>query len=139
MSTFNSRPRPSVQQRRSQRILLSVSILVSGERANGSPFAERTQTQVVNAHGALIQLRELVLAGQKLRMKNLATNEEIACTVMDINPGSSSISEIGVAFSEPCPRFWRVTFPPEDWSLRSPEAKQATWKPLPAAPVLTKK
>lgn len=139
VSTFNNRPRPSVQQRRSQRILLSVSILVSGEHANGSPFGERTRTQVVNAHGALIQLRELVLTGQKLRMKNLATNEEIACTVMDINPDSSSISEIGVAFSEPCPRFWRVTFPPEDWNLRSPEAKHVTSKSPPATPALTKK
>ncbi len=72
-------------------------------------------------------------------MKNLATNEEIACAVMDINSGISSNSEIGVAFSEPCPRFWRVTFPLEDWSLRGPEAKHVTLKSLPATPALTKK
>lgn len=139
VSTSNSRPRPSPQQRRSQRVLLSISILVSGERANGAPFAERTKTQVVNAHGALIQLRELVRAGQKLRMKNLTTNEEMTCTVMDISSGSSSIPEIGVAFSEPCARFWRVTFPPEDWNPRSPEAKRLTRDPGHASPAVAKK
>jgi hypothetical protein len=139
VSTLNIRPHPYAQQRRSQRILLSVSILVSGEQANGVPFSERTHTLIVNAHGALIELRELALAGQKLRIKNLATNEELDCTVIDINPGDSSIPEVGVEFSEPCPRFWRVSFPPEDWSLRDPEAKHASSVTVPAKPSLAKK
>lgn len=126
------------QQRRSQRILLSVSILVSGQRANGSPFSERTKTQVVNAHGALIQLREPVLAGQQLRMKNLATNEEVACTVVDIGRGANEIPEVGIAFSKPSPSFWRVAFPPEDWSPRSPEAKRVSYVTH-AKPELVKK
>ena len=139
MSTPNIRPNPQGTRRRSQRILLSVAILVSGERANGAPFAEHTKTQVVNADGALILLREQVLAGQKLRIKNLATNEELLCTVMDINIGESSIPEVGVGFSEPCPRFWRVTFPPEDWSPRDPEAKRASFVAAPAKLGLVKK
>ena len=69
MNPSNSRSQPHTQQRRSQRILLSVPILVSGQHANGSPFSERTKTQVVNPHGALIRLREPVLTGQKLRIK----------------------------------------------------------------------
>jgi hypothetical protein len=120
--------------------MLSVSILVSGEHANGAPFAEHTHTLIVNAHGALIQLRELALAGQKLRIKNLATNEELDCTVIDINPGSSSIPEVGVEFSEPCARFWRVCFPPEDWSPHDPEARHASSAvTVPAKPSLAKK
>jgi hypothetical protein len=117
----------------------SVSILISGERANGTQFAERAKTQVVNSHGALIQLREPVLVGQKLRMKNLTINEEMSCTVMDVDSGSMPIPEIGVAFSEACPRFWRVALPPEDWSPRSPEAKRVTRDPSAAITVLTKK
>lgn len=139
MSTSNRRPLANMHQRRSQRILLSVSILVSGERANGAPFAERTITQAVNAHGALIQLREAVIAGQELRMKNLTTSEEITCTVMDINSAGSPIPEIGVAFSESCARFWRVTFPPEDWNPRNPEAKRVTRDSGPAIPAVSKK
>jgi hypothetical protein len=139
LSTPNIRPQPHAQQRRSQRILLSVSILVSGERANGSLFSEHTKTQVVNAHGALIQLREPVLGGQKMRIKNLATNEEVGCVVVDVNPGSTEIPGIGVAFCKPSPSFWRVSFPPEDWSPRSPEAKRVTSITAPAKPVIMKK
>jgi hypothetical protein len=32
-------------------------------------------------------------------------------------------SEIGLEFSEPRPAFWRVAFPPEDWSLKHPDAR----------------
>lgn len=131
---------PHVQQRRSQRILLSISILVSGQHANGSPFSERTKTHIVSAHGALIELREPVLAGQKLRIKHLATNEEVTCTVADINPGTTDIPEVGIAFAKPTASFWRVSFPPEDWTPRSPEAKRvASITHNPAKPVLVKK
>jgi hypothetical protein len=139
VTTRNIRPNPYANQRRSQRIVLSVAIQITGIRANGSPFSERTSTLVVNAHGALIQLRESVLVGQQLRIKNLSTNEEMDCEVMDINDGDSPGREVGVAFSEPCPRFWRVSFPPADWTPRSPEAKHYTSESLPAKPALVKR
>jgi hypothetical protein len=34
--------------------------------------------------------------------------------------------EVGIEFLGPAPRLWRVAFPPEDWSPRSPEAKRRT-------------
>jgi hypothetical protein len=139
VNTTGSRAQPFAQQRRSQRILLTVPIVVSGQRPDGSPFSERTQTQIVNAHGALIQLRERVLMNQTLRIKNIATNGEVSCTVVDLNQGSSEVREVGISFSEPAPSFWRVAFPPEDWTLRNPEAKRSSSKagsnapsPLPA-------
>jgi hypothetical protein len=124
MSAPNLRPSPHATQRRSQRILLSIPIVISGLKHSGAPFSERTRTLVVNAHGALVELRETVLVGQPLRMKNLATNEEINCKVVDISPGHETLPEVGVEFAEACSRFWRVTFPPTDWSPRSEEAKR---------------
>jgi hypothetical protein len=135
---ITSSPRAPGQERRSQRILLSVSILISGQQANGSSFSERTKTHVVNAHGALIELREPVLLGQQLRIKNLATNEEVECRVADISHGSNEIPEVGVAFANPAASFWRVAFPPEDWSPRSPEAKRVSYVTQ-GKPVLAKK
>ncbi|HUN61275.1 MAG TPA: hypothetical protein VMU53_04780 [Candidatus Sulfotelmatobacter sp.] len=136
MST--SSVRPPGPARRSQRILLSIAVLVSGQRANGSSFSERTKTQVVNVHGAMVELREPVLAGQPLRMKNLATNEEVACTVADVNRTSNQVPKVGIAFAKPSPSFWRVAFPPEDWSPRSPEAKRVSYVTQ-AKPELAKK
>jgi hypothetical protein len=123
VSTTSHRPSPHLQQRRSQRILLSVPVVISGTRSNDAPFSEKTVTQIVNAHGALIQLREPVLIGQKIRLNNVSTNEEIECSVVDINKGNT-IPEVGLAFVDPAPHFWRVSFPPADWSPRSPEAKR---------------
>jgi hypothetical protein len=124
VTTPIARPVASVNQRRSQRILLAIPLLVKGTRSNGAPFSERTKTLVVNAHGGLLMLHEAVLAGQLLTLTNVATSEEIICKVIDINAGSNGTPEIGVEFAESCPRFWRVSFPPADWSPRSLEARR---------------
>jgi hypothetical protein len=121
--TQNARPGGVAHQRRSHRIILSVPIIVSGTRASGSSFRERTTTLVVNAHGGLILLREPVLVGQDLSITHVGTGEELVCIVKDINPGQEKIPEIGIGFAHPNARFWRVSFPPEDWTPHSPEAK----------------
>jgi hypothetical protein len=124
VSTTHLRPSVYVNQRRSQRILLTVPIVISGISSSNAVFTERTSTLIVSAHGALIQLREHVAIGQKLRIKNSVTNEEMNCTVMDVTPGNTAIPEVGVEFSTPSPHFWRVSFPPADWTPKSPEARR---------------
>lgn len=135
VSTPNIRPAPFANQRRSQRILLTVPLRVCGIRTNGTPFMEYTNTLIVNAHGALIQLREPVRHGQNLSVRNVKTGEEIDCTVVDVNPGTNGASEIGLEFAEPSPRFWRVSFPPADWSPRNPEAKRFAGSSSQAPPI----
>jgi hypothetical protein len=129
--TQNAHPGGVAYKRRSHRIVLSVPIIVSGKRANDSPFHERTTTLVVNAHGGLILLREPVIVGQDLSVTHVATGEELVCTVKDINPGQEQMPEIGIGFAQPNAHFWRVSFPPENWSPRSPEAKRFTKQSAP--------
>ena len=143
MSTQNIRPTQTANQRRSQRILLSVPLRVSGKRANGTPFVEHTKTLIVSAHGALLQLKEPVQDGQALSIRNVTTGEEIPCKVVDLNPGANAVAEVGIEFWQPNPRFWRVSFPPADWTARSPEAKrfvsnQSTTPPRPKDSVVKK-
>lgn len=137
MGTFNMRPGQIANQRRSQRILLSVPVRVSGNRTNGTAFVEHTKTLIVNAHGALLLLQEPVREGQTLNVRNIATGEEVACRVADMSPGPNGVAEIGVEFAAPNARFWRVSFPPADWNARIPEAKRSTSKPA-AAPTAEK-
>jgi hypothetical protein len=40
----------------------------------------------------------------------------------------SGKAEVGLEFSSPHPTFWRVAFPPEDWTPRHPEARSASNK-----------
>lgn len=134
MSTPNHRPTLTANQRRSQRILLSVPLRVSGKRPNGTAFVEHTKTLIVSAHGALLQLEESVLQDQSLNVRNVVTGEEVVCKVVDLNPGGSGLAEIGVEFAEANPRFWRVSFPPTDWSTHNPEAKGITSRLSPAPP-----
>jgi len=94
------------------------------KRANNDTFTERAKTAVVNAHGGLILLCEPVVTGQMLKIHNIVTNEELVCTVMDINPGQNGLPEVGVEFAQPNPRFWHGSFPPVDWNPRNPAAKR---------------
>ena len=125
MSTSNPRPGPYGDRRRSQRVLLSVRVRVTGTDASGVAFTEDTATAVVNSHGGLVLLKTAVRQGQRLKIENLNTDEETLCVAIDGNAGSIAAREVGVEFVTAAPRFWRVTFPPADWSSRSPEAKRS--------------
>ena len=138
MSTTNNRPALTASQRRSQRILLSVPLRVSGKSAKGTAFVENTKTLIVSAHGALLQLQEPVLQNQTLNLRNVVTGEEVVCKVADLNPGGTGLAEIGVEFAQPNPRFWRVSFPPTDWSTRNLEAKRVTAPPPAKGPAAKK-
>jgi hypothetical protein len=135
VSTPNTRPAASAKQRRSQRVLLSVRLEVSGKRTNGVAFIEDTSTLIVNAHGGLLLLKEVVAEGQLLTLKHTRTTEETSCTVMNIGPKTNGLTEVGVEFSKPNSKFWRVSFPPEDWTPHSPDAKPVTFNPR-SVPVL---
>ncbi len=115
---------PEATRRRSQRVILSLSVIVRTEEGmkNGA-FEEDTNTLVVNAHGALVALTARVVKGQKLRMKNRATQQEELCRVASLGPASGGKSQIGVEFLQPSPDFWHISFPPEDWIV--PEATHA--------------
>jgi len=116
-------------QRRSQRVMLAVRILVGGDRLDGRKFSEEAETSVVNAHGALILLDEKVRLGQTVIVRNIKSNEELHAEVVDIGAVHEHKVEVGIEFLHPAPRFWRIAFPPEDWSPRSPEAKRRTTSP----------
>ena len=138
-ASLPGRPSNLVNRRRSQRVLLAVRLEVSGKRLNKTSFEEETRTIIVNSHGALLHLKELVMSGQVLSLKNDATNEKIDCTVVDIFAGENGTPEVAIEFCEPSPRFWRVTFPPADWSMRSPEAKKYAEASKPISEPLVKK
>jgi len=126
---FPAKPAKPVAVRRSQRLLLTIRVLVSGKQVSGLPFSEEALTQVVNAHGALIFMKQLVSTGDHLQIKNIKTGEEIACTVVGIGERHDHKCGVGVEFDQPSPRFWRVSFPPDDWTPKSPEARKFSPRP----------
>jgi len=102
-------------RRRSMRVLLSVPISVNGKTASGDAFVEETRTLVVNAHGALISLAAAVAKGQHISVSNRATQKSIECKVVHLGSSQAGKVQMGIEFERPCPSFWQIDFPPEDW------------------------
>ena len=113
--TPNERSATRADARRSQRVLLRVSIQVKGTPEDGIPIIEDTFTVEVNAHGALIVLAMRVRPGQKLVLRNWATAKEQECRVVHLKEMPGAKNEVGIGFSFPNPKFWNIQFPPEDW------------------------
>jgi hypothetical protein len=110
-------------RRRSQRVLMQVGVRIRGESTEGVSFEEETSTLAINAHGALILLQARITSGSTVHMQHNGTKQEQECQVVFLGPVRSGRAEIGLEFSSPCPTFWRVAFPPEDWSPKHPEAR----------------
>ena len=110
-------------RRRSQRVLMQVPVRIRGKNAQGAEFEEFTETLAINAHGSLILLNARLTSGAKVFMKHNKTEEEQECHVAFLGPVRGGKAEIGLEFTTPRPTFWRVAFPPEDWTHKSPEAR----------------
>ena len=123
MAQIPTAPTNTGTRRRSQRVLMQVGIRIRGKDAQGSDFEESTETLAINAHGALVLLKARVTSGGVVHVKHNKTEEEQECHVAFLGPVRSGKAEIGLEFSSPRPTFWRVAFPPEDWSPKNPEAR----------------
>jgi hypothetical protein len=126
MSQASSTPTNTGARRRSQRVLMQVAVRLSGTDVQGQPFTEETETLAINAHGALVLMASRVLSGGKLLMHHRRTQEEEECHVVFLGPLRNGKAEVGLEFLTSRPTFWRVAFPPEDWSPKHPEARNAT-------------
>src|SRR5260370_17117136 len=83
-------------QRRSQRVMIKVSVLVLAEGAENKPVSEETRTVTVNAHGAMVLLGLKVSIGQLLTLRNSRTGEEGAFRVVYMSPHESKNRKIPV-------------------------------------------
>jgi len=110
-------------RRRSQRVLMQVPVRLCGTDAQGKKFEEETATLAINAHGALVPMQARVTSGGKVQLQHNLTKEEQECHVAFLGPVRAGKAEVGLEFSEARPSFWRVAFPPEDWSPKHPEAR----------------
>jgi DNA-binding protein len=117
--------------RRTRRVVLVVPISICGDREQGNRFSEMTTTIIVNATGALVSLATEVSEGQKLQMVNGITGEEISCMVANVTKRDQEKekTEVGISFAEQKPRFWGISFPPDDWDGTNRKRSQTSIRP----------
>lgn len=127
MSSLSSNLATINERRRSQRVLLRIPIAVIAPGPDKQMVREQTNTLVVNAQGALINLALPVRVGQVVILQNPETSEEQSCRIIRVNPAREGKSEVGIEFLKAAPNFWRVAFPPADWIPHSPEITSDTF------------
>ena len=113
----------AANRRRSQRVLMKIPVRVSGQAGAALFFEEDTHTLAISAHGALMLVAAPVYRGQRFTLSNVQTNAALECVVVHVDKVAGDQTQVGVEFMLPNPTFWRVAFPPKDWTPRHPDAK----------------
>ena len=102
--------------RRSKRVLFEMPVEIYAFRENEEPIFEVGRTLSVNAHGGLLALTTPVALGDKLRLINPQTRQEIECRVGRIGMRyPSGVTQAGIEFVTVSPTFWNIASPPADW------------------------
>jgi hypothetical protein len=103
-------------RRRSKRVVIQVPVLVVTKNRERFVQREETHTLVINAHGGLMELDMEVVAGQPLVLINPRTGEEEPCRVVRVDLRTDGSRTVAFEFDHPAPKFWPISFPPEDWN-----------------------
>lgn len=103
-------------QRRSERVLLDMPIVVCGQ-SGSRKFQEETFTVTVSAHGALLMLEANVSLGQRVVVMNPKNWDEREARVAYKGTVHAGLAQVAVEFSTPSPEFWQMDSPPANWTL----------------------
>jgi len=106
-------------RRRSERVMLNMSVMVLAETEERQQLKEEAKTLVVNAHGGLMKMRSHLHVGQSFLLTNPHTKSEMSCRVVRVEEVGMEFFNIAFEFDRPAPKFWPVTFPPADWEVPS--------------------
>ena len=103
--------------------MLRMTVMVLAEDENRRQVQEQGVTQVVNAHGGLLQLKRHLHVGQSFLLTNPKTGKEMSCRVVRIEESGMEFYNIAFEFDRPAPNFWPIVFPPADWSVPAPVSR----------------
>jgi len=104
-------------RRRSERVVLRMTVLLVAEDEDRKQVQERAETQVVNAHGGLLKLRQHLHVGQSFLLNNPKNGSEMSCRVVRIEEDGMDFYKVAFEFDRPAPNFWPIVFPPADWTV----------------------
>jgi hypothetical protein len=102
---------PAAEQRRSERILIDVPVVVKGTNgasAEGRPFQEETFTVTISPHGALVMLAAGVSLGQRIVLRNSLNQREQEARVAYKGASHAGLAQVGVEFLRESPEFWPI-------------------------------
>jgi len=104
-------------RRRSERVILRMGVLVIAENEERKQIEEEAETQVVNAHGGLLRMKEHLHIGQSFLLSNHRNTMEISCRVVRSEEAGLEHYNVAFEFDRPASNFWPIVFPPADWGI----------------------
>ncbi len=94
--------------------MLTIPLLASGRDAEGRAFDSEGSTVSVNRYGARVQVPQLLVAGQTVRLVNLVNKLSSEFRVVGlVGEGENGVKEWGVENQNPEVDFWGIYFPPK--------------------------
>ncbi|HKM67600.1 MAG TPA: PilZ domain-containing protein [Candidatus Acidoferrum sp.] len=107
----------AANRRRSERVVLRVPVSLSAVVPDGKRVSIQAHSQVVNAHGGLLDVGMELVRGQEIRLNNIKTETSVAGRILRVEKSEEGRFLVAFEFESPAPGFWPVSFPPADWSL----------------------
>lgn len=99
------------EQRRSSRYPVVVPLEVNWREANGAQFKEQAQATQVNAHGALLRMRNYPTMGVVAELTNLVTSQKTRARMSAVRRDrSGEIQGIAVELVAADEKFWGLNF-----------------------------
>ena len=99
------------ERRRTQRVTLTVPLVVSGQNEDGQKFTIRAHTNSVSQHGAQIESDHAVVVGQILLLINESSARKVEARVASVQHKRDGKTYVGLEFLSGEINFWNMTFP----------------------------
>ena len=93
--------------RSSERMSLRIPVVVYGFTKDHGAFHEETETQTVNASGALVMLKTKLAIGDSVFVMQKGSGLEQEVRVVYLDAYTDRETKVGLAFKYPIPDFWR--------------------------------
>lgn len=101
------------ERRRSQRVLIVIPVKVQWAQADGTRTEEDAQTEIVNAHGALLRMKVPPFESAKLELKRPAAGSSSQARVVKVHPHRpDGLARVAVELASPGQAFWGISIPP---------------------------
>ena len=101
------------EKRRSDRLMITLPLVVEGKDSKGEPFEHKARTITINRHGARITTPHPLRAGQTIIVTNLAARKRARFRVVGpIAPATYRGGEWGIECADLSENIWGIQFPP---------------------------
>jgi len=99
------------ERRRTQRVSLTVPLVLNGQNEDSEKFSIRAKTNAVSQYGAQIETEHPLVMGQVLLLINENSARKVEARVTSIQRKRDGKTYIGVEFLSTDINFWNMTFP----------------------------